>query len=130
MVTMPEKYFYTIGDVSELTKVKPHVLRYWESHFKILRPARRYSGHRKYTQREVDLINKIRYLVIDRRYTIAGAKREIYRQVAIKPKAAGAHTAPALPQEAIPVIQDIKQDLDDCLRILQPKATQSELGLN
>ena len=47
-VTLPEKHYYTIGDVSKMTGVKPHVLRYWEANFKLLRPARRYSGHRKY----------------------------------------------------------------------------------
>ena len=66
---IPEKYFYTIGEVSRLTRTKSHILRYWESQFKLLRPARRYSGHRKYTQREIDLINKIRYLTFEKRYT-------------------------------------------------------------
>src|ERR1700751_3088563 len=78
---LPDKYFYTIGDVSRLTSTKPHILRYWESQFKLLRPARRYSGHRKYTQREIDLINRIRYLILERIFTLAGAKREINRQL-------------------------------------------------
>src|SRR5436190_19010445 len=82
-----DKYFYTIGDVSKLTGTKPHILRYWESQFKLLRPARRYSGHRKYTQREIDMINRIKYLILDRRYTLAGAKKEINRQLTGKPSA-------------------------------------------
>jgi DNA-binding transcriptional MerR regulator len=81
-IALPEKHYYTIGDVSRLTGTKPHILRYWESQFKLLRPARRYSGHRKFTQRDIDLVNKIRFLILDKKYTLAGAKREINRQYA------------------------------------------------
>src|SRR5207237_6259534 len=83
---IPQKYFYTIGDVCKLTGTKPHILRYWESQFKLLRPARRYSGHRKYTTRDIELINKIKYLIVDKKYTLAGAKKEINRQLNYKGK--------------------------------------------
>ena len=86
---IPEKHFYTIGDVSQLTGTKPHVLRYWESQFKLLKPARRYSGHRKYTRRDVELISRIRFLIHERKFTLAGAKREINRLFA-GPTTAGA----------------------------------------
>jgi len=115
----PDKYFYTIGDVSQMTKVKPHILRYWESHFKILRPARRYSGHRKYTQREIDLINRIRYLVIDRRFSLSGAKREINRQFNFKPPAA--KETSSMSPGSVPLIREIKKDVDECLSLLKSK---------
>ncbi len=111
---IPHKYFYTIGDVCKLTGTKPHILRYWESQFKLLRPARRYSGHRKYTQREIDLIERIKHLVIERKYTLAGAKREISRETS-------ASTVPSSPEKAAlstPLLQDIKKELDACLNLL------------
>lgn len=123
---MPEKHFYTIGDVCQITGTKPHILRYWESKFKLLRPARRYSGHRKYTQAEIDIIHRIRYLVLDRKFTLAGAKREINRQFGGKMKPAetpGAHVVAA----AVPLLRDIKKDIEECLEILTPRVEQQEL---
>jgi DNA-binding transcriptional MerR regulator len=126
---LPDKYFYTIGDVSRLTSTKPHILRYWESQFKLLRPARRYSGHRKYTQREIDLINRIRYLIQERRFTLAGAKREINRQVAGKSTVSTSATsvAPA-PSSAVPFLKELKKEIDECLSLMgSGQPTQQEL---
>jgi DNA-binding transcriptional MerR regulator len=114
---IPQKYFYTIGDVCKLTGTKPHILRYWESQFKLLRPARRYSGHRKYTQREIDLIQRIKHLVVDRKYTLAGAKREITRQAA--PPAPNTADVKA----AAPLLAEIKKELDACLELLNSTNT-------
>ena len=114
---IPQKYFYTIGDVCKLTGTKPHILRYWESQFKLLRPARRYSGHRKYTQREIDLIHRIKHLVVDRKYTLAGAKREIVRQSS-GGAAASAETAKST--APAPLLQEIKKEVDACLDLLPP----------
>jgi len=125
-MTPPEKYFYTIGDVSKITGTKPHILRYWESQFKLLRPARRYSGHRKYSQREIDLINKIRYLIIDRKFTLAGAKREITRQLNSK----GGETAGTTQigtKDDHQILRELKKDVEDCLHILKPEPFQPEL---
>ena len=114
-MTLPEKSFYTIGDVSRLTGTKPHVLRYWESQFKLLRPARRYSGHRKYTQRDIDLISRIRFLIQDKKYTLAGAKREINRL--FSPKSGDETDRRAA---AVPLLREIKKDVDACLDIIGP----------
>src|SRR5436190_5261157 len=114
---LPDKYFYTIGDVSRLTSTKAHILRYWESQFKLLRPARRYSGHRKYTQREIDLINRIRYLIQERKFTLAGAKREINRQMTGKSPAPATATA-AAPSSAVPFLRELKKEIDECLDLL------------
>ena len=113
---IPQKYFYTIGDVCKLTGTKPHVLRYWEAQFKLLRPARRYSGHRKYTQREIDLIQRIKHLVVERKYTLAGAKREINR---VKTGTATTQS-PEKPTLAMPLLHDLKKDVDACLDLLNP----------
>ncbi|MBV9079715.1 MAG: MerR family transcriptional regulator [Elusimicrobia bacterium] len=120
-MSIPDKLFYTIGDVSQLTGTKPHVLRYWESKFKFLRPARRYSGHRKYSQRDVDLINRIRYLIVDKKFTLAGARREILRQLSARPDGAGKEASKGMsPLGAFPLLQDVKQEIESCLEILGP----------
>lgn len=126
LTIVPEKYFYTIGDVCKMTGTKAHILRYWEGQFKLLRPARRYSGHRKYTQREIDLINRIKYLIIEKKYTLAGAKKEMLRQTTGK---SSSMTVSSLsPSSAVPFLREIKKDIDECLSLLQSdKATQQEL---
>jgi len=127
-VSLPEKHYYTIGDVSKLTGVKPHVLRYWEANFKLLRPARRYSGHRKYLRQEIDVISRIKQLVVDKKYTLAGAKREIGRLYSTEPQQAptGKNVI-----SAIPVLQEIKNDIEACLNLLgaEPKPRQELLDL-
>ena len=110
---MPDKLFYTIGDVSRITGTKPHILRYWEAKFKVLRPARRYSGHRKYSQRDIDIIQRIRHLIVDKKYTLAGARKEISRQFGGRPA-----TGPVAPAGAFPLLQDIKGEIEACLELL------------
>src|SRR5690349_1769004 len=114
---IPQKYFYTIGDVCRMTGTRPHILRYWESQFKLLKPARRYSGHRKYTQKDIDLINRIRFLIVDRKFTLAGAKREIGRQMNARPGNAPAAAETPL----LPILQEIKKEIDSCLDLLHPE---------
>jgi DNA-binding transcriptional MerR regulator len=118
---IPQKYYYTIGDACQLTGTKPHILRYWESQFKLLRPARRYSGHRKYTQNDIDLINRIRYLVIDRKFTLAGAKREINRQLGLGTKETQPTDAKKSAPNDVALLREIKKEIQECLDILQPK---------
>ena|SRR5258706_10753794 len=118
-MSVPDKYFYTIGQTCKMTGTKPHVLRYWESQFKLLKPARRYSGHRKFTQREIDLINRIRYLIIDRKFTLAGAKHEINRQMNPKYRESNGSTLvnPAEPNPKT-ILREIKKEIEDCLSVL------------
>ncbi|HVM74733.1 MAG TPA: MerR family transcriptional regulator [Candidatus Saccharimonadales bacterium] len=73
----PEKSegYYQIGDVSRLANVKPFVLRYWEEEFPMLQPFKSPSGRRLYRQEDVDLVLKIRRLLYDEGFTIAGARR-------------------------------------------------------
>mgnify|MGYP001574143630 FL=1 len=77
---IPDKEYFSIGETSRLTQVKPHVLRYWESEFRLLRPARRESGHRKFTRRDVDTILKIKNLLYDNGFTIPGAKKALQQE--------------------------------------------------
>jgi DNA-binding transcriptional MerR regulator len=69
--------FYAIGDVCALTELKPHVLRYWESQFKVLSPAKNRSGNRVYSRREVELILLVKHLLYTEKYTIDGARQKL-----------------------------------------------------
>jgi len=76
----PEKLFYRIGDVSEITGIKPHVLRYWESEFSGLHPRKTSTGQRIYERHEVELVLEIKTLLYEQRYTISGAKKLLARR--------------------------------------------------
>ncbi len=72
-----EKLYRSISEVSELLDVKPHVLRYWETQFAMLRPRKNRAGNRMYRPEEVKLLYTIKDLLYGRRYTIAGAKKSL-----------------------------------------------------
>lgn len=69
--------FFAIGDVCELTGLKPHVLRYWESQFRFLNPAKNRSDNRVYQRREIELITLVKHLLYTEKFTIEGARRRI-----------------------------------------------------
>jgi len=69
--------FFSIGEVCTLTELKPHVLRYWESQFRFLNPAKNRSGNRVYKAREVELIMLVKHLLYVDKYTIDGARQRI-----------------------------------------------------
>jgi DNA-binding transcriptional MerR regulator len=75
--TATEQKLYRIGEVSRLTELKPFVLRYWETEFPILEPVKGSNGHRMYRQEDVDLVLKIKRLLYDEGFTIAGARRHL-----------------------------------------------------
>src|SRR5258708_38318066 len=70
----PVQEFFSIGEVCELTDLKPHVLRYWESQFRSLNPAKNRSGNRVYQRRELELILLVKHLLYSEKYTIEGAR--------------------------------------------------------
>ena len=74
---IPAKRYFTIGEVSELCGVKPHVLRYWEQEFTQLRPMKRRGNRRYYQHHEVLLVRRIRELLYDQGFTISGARMRL-----------------------------------------------------
>src|SRR5512142_1575669 len=76
-VPHPVQEFFSIGEVCQLTDLKPHVLRYWESQFRFLNPAKNRSGNRVYQRREIELIMLVRQLLYTEKYTIDGARQKI-----------------------------------------------------
>ncbi len=73
----PVQEFFSIGEVCDLTDLKPHVLRYWESQFRFLSPAKNRSGNRVYQRKEVELIQLVKHLLYVEKYTIEGARRRL-----------------------------------------------------
>lgn len=75
--TYPKKLFYRIQEVAEITELKPHVLRYWETEFKQLAPEKDKNDQRRYRQGDIDLVFQIKHLLYDEKFTIAGARQQI-----------------------------------------------------
>src|SRR5262249_32486597 len=74
---IPEKLFFRIGEVCELIKVQPHVLRYWETEFPMLSPQKNRAGQRVYRRKDVEMVMRIRDLLYEEKFTIAGAKKRL-----------------------------------------------------
>ncbi len=74
---IPSKRYFTIGEVSELCGVKPHVLRYWEQEFPLLKPVKRRGNRRYYQHHDVLMIRQIRSLLYEQGYTIGGARQKL-----------------------------------------------------
>ena len=104
---IPEKLFYKIGEVCEITDTQPYVLRFWESEFPQLSPRKNRSGQRVYQRRDIDTILRIKGLLYEEEYTIAGARKKLEEESATarpggktparpeKPKAPAQATRPA-----------------------------------
>ncbi|MCL4683470.1 MerR family transcriptional regulator [Myxococcota bacterium] len=73
----PEKRYYRIGEVAKLTGVKPHVLRYWESEFRWMAPAKSRTRQRMYRHRDIEVVRLLQRLLHEERFTIAGARRKL-----------------------------------------------------
>src|SRR4051794_5268619 len=92
-VAIPEKLFFKIGEVCDITGVQAHVLRYWESEFPMLAPQKNRAGQRVYRKRDVEMALRIKELLYEDQYTIAGAKKRLTNELrggAAKPKTNGA----------------------------------------
>lgn len=113
---IPAKRYFTIGEVSELCGVKPHVLRYWEQEFTQLKPVKRRGNRRYYQHHEVLLIRRIRELLYEQGFTISGARNKLDH-----PANEDAH--PGASQPADLSLADIRQELSDILALLQPKSS-------
>ena len=107
---IPGKRYFTIGEVSELCLVKPHVLRYWEQEFPQLKPVKRRGNRRYYQRSDVLTIRQIRSLLYDQGYTIGGARQRMTEE-------GDDSSNPAAIQA---VIKETIDDLEDVLKVLGP----------
>ena len=80
-VAIPEKIFFKIGEVCDIVDVQAHVLRYWETEFPMLSPQKNRSGQRTYRRRDVEIALRIKELLYEDLYTIAGAKKRLQREM-------------------------------------------------
>ena len=72
-----KKVYYSIGEVCDLSGLKPHVLRYWESHFQVLSPTKNRAGNRVYRSRDVEVVLLVKNLLYEEKYTIEGANKKL-----------------------------------------------------
>ena len=110
-----KKAYYSIGDVCDLTGLKPHVLRYWETQFDVLRPSKNRAGNRVYRPKDVELILLVKNLLYEQKYTIEGANQKLL----------GHRKDGDLEEEQQEVLgpeslASMKKDLEDLLAILRP----------
>jgi DNA-binding transcriptional MerR regulator len=132
---IPAKRYFTIGEVSELCGVKPHVLRYWEQEFTQLKPVKRRGNRRYYQHHEVLLIRKIRELLYEQGFTISGARNRLDgvdekaektpRSVAEVSSAVSQNTQPLLPEDIrLPVVDIValREQIQQVLQLLKVPA--------
>ena len=93
---IPDKLFFKIGEVAAIADTKPHVLRYWETEFGILRPVKNVSGQRVYRRRDVEVVLEIKRLLHQERFTIAGAKKRLGGRRSVKTEVSVVEEKPAL----------------------------------
>jgi DNA-binding transcriptional MerR regulator len=111
----PVQEFFSIGEVCELTDLKPHVLRYWESQFRFLNPAKNRSGNRVYQRREVELILLVKHLLYTEKYTIEGARQKVDEQ-----RKGGELKTVARAALTLQTLEALETDLKEVLRALAP----------
>jgi len=98
--TIPDKLYFKIGEVTEITELAAYVLRFWESEFPVISPKRTESGQRLYRKADVETILKIKYLLYEKKFTIPGARKFL--------KKSSRRTIAPVPEETI---REIKSDL-------------------
>ena len=105
---IPAKRYFTIGEVSELCDVKPHVLRYWETEFPTLKPVKRRGNRRYYQRHDVLMIRQIRGLLYENGYTIGGARQRLEGEVARVENTMSTQ-----------IIRQVRQELEEVLQLLK-----------
>ena len=110
----PIQEFFSIGEVCELTGLKAHVLRYWESQFRFLNPAKNRSGNRVYQRKEIELILLVKHLLYTEKYTIDGARQKLNDH-----RKAGELRRISRDALALETLESIEDDLRDLLRQLE-----------
>ena len=126
---IPNKLFFKIGEVCEITDTQPYVLRYWESEFSALAPAKNSSGQRIYRRKDIETVLRIKQLLYDEGFTIAGAKKRLETEMtgkgATTPEAAVAAAAPPgvpVDDRARTVLFEVRDQLREILTLLDKGA--------
>ncbi len=118
---IPEKIFFKIGEVCDLVGVQAHVLRYWETEFPMLSPQKNRSGQRSYRRRDVEIALRVKELLYDDLYTIAGAKKKLQVELRETTRLKIVHSEPAQKESFIKEVKSpvapnqefVKENYDD-----------------
>jgi DNA-binding transcriptional MerR regulator len=116
-----QTHCYRIGEVSRLTALKPFVLRYWETEFPMLEPVKGPNGHRLYRQEDVDLVLKIKRLLYDEGFTIAGARRHLKELASGGEGSEAGHAGEGMTQLNRKMLLDLRDGLRSFLTLLESK---------
>jgi DNA-binding transcriptional MerR regulator len=123
---IPNKLFFKIGEVCEITDTQPYVLRYWESEFPALAPAKNSSGQRIYRRRDIETVLRIKQLLYEEGFTIAGAKKRLEAEMAGRvetpiPAADGLAAPPADGSGAdrVAALRQVREQLREILTLLE-----------
>src|SRR5689334_4956463 len=118
---IPAKRYFTIGEVSELCGVKPHVLRYWEQEFTQLKPVKRRGNRRYYQHHEVLLIRRIRELLYEQGFTISGARNRLDESLSATPSRSmsSAGSSPRVHETRGVNLAVLKQELKNVIELLR-----------
>lgn len=116
---IPSKRYFTIGEVSELCGVKPHVLRYWEQEFSQLKPVKRRGNRRYYQHHEVKLIRRIRALLYEQGFTITGARNRLGHDNGSEGEAPPSMAARPSEPQAGPDLAAVKLELAAIIALLK-----------
>jgi DNA-binding transcriptional MerR regulator len=118
---IPDKLYFKIGEVSKITRVKPYVLRYWESEFKIIKPQKSTSKQRVYTRKDIELILEIKKLLYKEKFTLEGAKKKLKTQQNKKTQYEQ-YSLPLDDKKHLQTLKKIQKELSSIQRILQAGA--------
>ena len=115
----PVQEFFSIGEVCDLTGLKAHVLRYWESQFRFLSPAKNRSGNRVYQRKEIELILLVKHLLYTEKYTIDGARQKLNDH-----RKAGELRRVSRDVLSVETLTAMEEELRDLLRVLESPAEE------
>ena len=114
MAVIRKKLFYKIGDVCKLCSIQPHVLRYWETEFTLLSPAKNRAGQRIYREKDLQLVQAIKQLLYQEGYTISGANKKLLDDG----KSDLPLFKPSSKTDQGPALSEIQKELEEILKIL------------
>lgn len=110
---IPEKIFFKIGEVCDIVDVQAHVLRYWETEFPMLSPQKNRSGQRSYRRRDVEIALRIKELLYDDLYTIAGAKKKLQAELRESSRLKIVHSEPVKEREYLKPVETPQPTVED-----------------
>jgi len=118
-ILIPDKLYFRIGEVASLCHLPAYVLRFWESEFPQLKPVKSGTGQRMYRRRDVESVLRIKRLLYEQGFTIAGARQHMREET----KADKTQSAIPFPSQSAPELQNIRQGLREILNLLSARKT-------